>query len=271
MDSSAPGEGRQGHQSCTSAIARVEKDVPLGVQSVTPLAFPRRKAESTAEFIDVLLNVLTYINMHQAFGQMVIGAGTVNVLLDFVKISSSRGHPQMIAANKAVVILDGFRYGYTNAYTAFIGAKGLQAFIGRVKSEVDTRYRLFIFGRQVFGLVTNIAATFVPNEPSLLRSLQEAKVPDALNDSLEYASPASKDVPQAVPGAIGAFCLNQAGLDHFLTRDLISKYFAVFTSPAYYELLRDRNSAVNLGAAIDEPARHHSALEAQPDVCGRRW
>ncbi|GAA5986703.1 hypothetical protein JCM10908_003863 [Rhodotorula pacifica] len=285
--------------------------------------------ESTAEFIDALFNVLTYINVHQAIGQMVIGAGIVDVLLDFVKISS-RGHLQMIAANKAVVILDGFPYGYTNACTAYIAASGLEAFIGRVKSEVDSAveehreeaekreatvvenstgllsfqqgsvlksilratHRLmttsgtteglrnlidtsilasakkvmenrFIFGPQVFALVTNIAATFVHNEPTSLTTLQEAKVSDALYDSLERAIPASNDVLQAVPNAIGAFCLNQAGLDHFLTRDLISKYFAVFTSPAHYELLRDRDSAVNLGAAIDELVRHHPTLKAR--------
>jgi E3 ubiquitin-protein ligase HUWE1 len=267
--------------------------------------------------------------VHQAIGQMVIGAGIVNVLLDFVKISS-RGHLQMVAANKAIVILDGFLYGYTNAFTAFIAANGLDAFIGRVKSEVDGAveehreeaeklevtvienstgllsfqqgsvlksilraiHRLmttsgtteglrnlidtsllssvkkvmenrFIFGPQVFALVTNIAATFVHNEPTSLTTLQEAKVPDALYDSLERAIPASNDVLQAVPNAIGAFCLNQAGLDHFLTRDLIAKYFAIFTSPAHYELLRDRDSAVNLGSAIDELVRHHPTLKAK--------
>lgn len=273
--------------------------------------------------------MLTYINMHQSIGQMVIGAGIVSVLLDFVRISQ-RGQLQMIAANKAIVILDGFLYGYTNAFTGFIAADGLTAFIERVKSEVDgaiEQYReeadkleisvtenstgllsfqqgtllksilraihrlmttsgtteglrnlidtsllssakkvmehRFIFGPQVFALVTNVAATFVHNEPTSLTTLQEAKVPDALYGSLERAIPASNDVLQAVPNAIGAFCLNQTGLDHFLARDLISKYFAIFTSPAHYDLLRDRDSAVNLGSAIDELVRHHPTLKSK--------
>ncbi|GAA5993716.1 hypothetical protein JCM10908_001345 [Rhodotorula pacifica] len=309
--------------------ARVSHGVLMELAFADCLPPPPPVAESTAEFIDALFNVLTYISVHQAIGQMVIGAGIVNVLLDFVKISS-RGHLQMIAANKTVVILDGFLYGYTNAFTAFIAANGLEAFVGRVKSEVDSAveehreeaeklaatvvenstgllsfqqgsvlksmlratHRLmttsgtteglrnlidtpllaivkkvmenrFIFGRQVFALVTNIAATFVHNEPTSLTTLQEAKVPDALYDLLERGIPASNGVLQAVPNAIGAFRLNQAGLDHFLTRDLIAKYFAVFTSPTHYELLRDRDSAVNFGAAIDELVRHHPTLKAK--------
>ena len=130
-------------------------------------------------------------------------------------------------------------------------------------SVKKVRENRFILGPQVFALVINIPATFVHNEQTSLTTLQEAKVPDALYDSLERAIPASNDVLRAVANAIGAFCLNQAGLDHFLTRDLIAKYFAVFTSPAHYVLLRDRDSAVNLGSAIDELVRHHPTLKAK--------
>ena len=110
-------------------------------------------AESTAEFIDALFNVLTYINVHQATGhvltyinvhqatgRMVIGAGIGNVLPDFVKISS-RGDVQMVVANKAIVILDGFLNGYTNAVTAFIAADGsLRSSVGsRARSTAPSR------------------------------------------------------------------------------------------------------------------------------------
>ncbi|KPV73687.1 uncharacterized protein RHOBADRAFT_16819 [Rhodotorula graminis WP1] len=284
--------------------------------------------ESSPEFVDALFNLLTYINMHQAVGNMVIGAGLVSILLDFVK-NSRDGALQLTAANKAVVLLDGFLYGYTTAFTAYMSAGGLGDFIERIKYEVtsaieqksdeaaklewtvkentmgllsfqrasmlknilramqrlmttagtteglrnliDTpllaavkqviEHRL-IFGPQVFAIVTNIAATFVHNEPTSLATLQEAKVPDAFYDSLAQGGgiPASNDVLQAIPNAIGAFCLNQAGLAQFAERDLVPTYFRIFTSPSHFELLRDRDSAVVIGTAIDELVRHHPTL-----------
>ncbi|KAG0661269.1 hypothetical protein C6P46_004040 [Rhodotorula mucilaginosa] len=118
--------------------ARVSHGVLMELVRKTAADLDTAELESTAEFIDALFNILTYINVHQAIGQMVIGAGVVNVLLDLVKISS-RGNLQMVAADKAIVILDldGLLYGYTNVFTAFTAANGLEAFIGRVKSEVD--------------------------------------------------------------------------------------------------------------------------------------
>lgn len=70
--------------------------------------------------------------MHQTVGTMVIGAGLVSVLLDFVK-NTRDGALQLTAANKAVVLLDGFLYGYTSAFTAYMSAGGLNDFIERIK------------------------------------------------------------------------------------------------------------------------------------------
>lgn len=131
--------------------------------------------------------------------------------------------------------------------------------LNAVKQVIEHR---LIFGPQVFSLVTNIAATFVHNEPTSLATLQEAKVPDAFYDSLAQGGgiPASNDVLQAIPNAIGAFCLNQAGLTQFAERNLVPTYFRIFTSPDHFELLRDRDSAVVIGGAIDELVRHHPSL-----------
>ncbi|GAA6031536.1 hypothetical protein JCM8097_006506 [Rhodosporidiobolus ruineniae] len=279
---------------------------------------------STPEFIDALFNLLTYINMHQTIGVMVIGAGLINVLLDFVK---NRKREHLTPAYKAITLLDGFLYGYSSAFTAYIAAGGLAVFVDRIKYEVDqaveshqgkpvpehapgrenptglltfgegqilknifrATQRLMttsgtteglrnlidtslllsvktvmshrqIFGPQIFSLVTNIAATFVHNEPTSLTTLQEAAVPAAFYDSLEAGIPASNDVLQAIPNAIGAFCLNTAGLDDFTSRDLIQRYFSIFTSPAHAEFLRDRDSALVIGSAIDELVRHHPTI-----------
>lgn len=123
-----------------------------------------------------------------------------------------------------------------------------------------------IFGPQIFSSVTNIAATFVHNEPTSLTTLQEADVPKTFYDSLEEAIPASNDVLQAIPNAIGAFCLNSAGLNDFTSRNLITSYFSIFTSPSHAELLRDRDSALVMGSAIDELIRHHPTLRERVKV-----
>ncbi|GAA5823738.1 hypothetical protein JCM11251_003273 [Rhodosporidiobolus azoricus] len=304
--------------------ASVSHGVLMELVRKTAADLDTEEPESTPEFIDALFNLLTYINMHQTIGLMVIGAGIVNVLLDFVR---NRKREQLIAANKAIVLLDGFLYGYSNAFTAYIAAGGLAVFVDRIKYEIDlaveelsekvkaaeptikenptghlsfaqgqllknilrATQRLMttsgtteglrnlidtsllssamtvmqnrtVFGPQIFSLVTNIAATFVHNEPTSLTTLQEAKVPQTFYDSLEGSIPASNDVLQAIPNAIGAFCLNSTGLDEFTARPLISHYFSVFTSPAHAELLRDRDSALVIGSAIDELVRHHPTL-----------
>lgn len=79
-----------------------------------------------------------------------------------------------------------------------------------------------------------------PRRADGVDQLQEAKVPDALYDSLEHAIPASNDVLQAVPDASGAFCLNQIGLAHLLTRDLILKYFAAERVDSHASMTRVR-------------------------------
>ncbi|GAA5889291.1 hypothetical protein JCM6882_000697 [Rhodosporidiobolus microsporus] len=304
--------------------ASVSHGVLMELVRKTAADLDTEEPESTPEFIDALFNLLTYINMHQTIGLMVIGAGIVNVLLDFVR---NRKRDQLVAANKAIVLLDGFLYGYSNAFTAYIAAGGLAVFVDRIKYEVDlaveelsekaktaepvlkenptghlpfaqgqllknilrATQRLMttsgtteglrnlidttllssaktvmqnrpVFGPQIFSLVTNISATFVHNEPTSLTTLQEAKVPQTFYESLEGSIPASNDVLQAIPNAIGAFCLNTAGINEFTERPLISQYFSVFTSPSHAELLRDRDSALVIGSAIDELVRHHPTL-----------
>ncbi|EMS22762.1 E3 ubiquitin-protein ligase HUWE1 [Rhodotorula toruloides NP11] len=283
--------------------------------------------ETNVEYIDALFHVLTYMNIHTAIGSMVIGAGIVSVLLDFLR-NERRGYLQLLGANKANVLLDGFVSGYSNAFTAFMSAGGLNVWVARIKTEVDEavsahadeakkleasvkenalgflpfqqgillksflralqrllagsgtteglrnvidtslldsiktvmQYRR-VFGPQIFSLAANIAATFVHNEPTSLAALQEAKVPEIFYDSLEGVIPAANEVLQSIPHAIGAFCLNQAGLDQLLARPLVDKYFEIFTTREHVELLRDRDSAVILGSSIEELIRHHPALK----------
>jgi E3 ubiquitin-protein ligase HUWE1 len=105
--------------------------------------------------------------------------------------------------------------------------------------------------------------TFVHNEPTSLTILQENKIPDAFYDAIEGEIEPSLDVLSAIPTAIGALCLNEAGLKQFLDTRLgiIKKFFDVFQSEPHARVLNERENAVVIGANFDELVRHHPDLK----------
>lgn len=65
-----------------------------------------------------------------------------------------------------------------------------------------------------------------------------------------------------MPTAIGALCLNQAGLDQIGTRStIIPTLFSILTSERHIKTLNEKDNAVYLGAAMDELMRHHPTLK----------
>ncbi|GAA5975362.1 hypothetical protein JCM5350_006450 [Sporobolomyces pararoseus] len=304
--------------------ASVSHGVLMQLIRRTATDLEQEDSKTTPEFVDALFNLLTYINMHQNIGAMVIGAGIINTLLEFVK---NQRRDNFLPTTKAITLLDGFLYGYSQAFTAYIAGGGLNIFVERIKFEVDTAVEEFgeqakaaeptikeeqtgflsfsrgtllknilratqrlmttagtteglrnlidtpllgtakkvmenrrVFGPQIFSFATSIATSFVHNEPTHLATLQEAKVPDAFYDSLEGQIPASIEVLQAIPNAMGAFCLNHAGIEQLTSRSLIKAYFDLYLSPPHVTILRDRDSAVLLGGNIDELVRHQPSL-----------
>jgi E3 ubiquitin-protein ligase HUWE1 len=70
-------------------------------------------------------------------------------------------------------------------------------------------------------------------------------------------------VIQAIPNAIGALCLNQAGQDQLTTRPtIIPGLFSIFTSERHQRVLQDKENAVLIGSAVDELIRHHPSLKS---------
>ena len=70
-------------------------------------------------------------------------------------------------------------------------------------------------------------------------------------------------VIQAIPNALGALCLNQAGQVQLSSRpSVIPALFTIFTSQRHLRLLIDKENAVIIGTAIDELVRHHPLLKA---------
>ena len=70
-------------------------------------------------------------------------------------------------------------------------------------------------------------------------------------------------VIQAIPNAIGALCLNEAGQAQLSKRpSIIPAVLAIFTSERHLKVLIDKENAVIIGTAVDELIRHHPSLKS---------
>lgn len=118
-----------------------------------------------------------------------------------------------------------------------------------------------IFGPQILALAINIMATFVHNEPTSLTIIQEAKLPETFLSVVEEDIEANYDVIAAIPNAVGALCLNQAGLDLLNSRPLVPKFMSLFTSERHSRVLQDRDNASMFGSSIDELIRHQPSIK----------
>ena len=93
--------------------------------------------------------------------------------------------------------------------------------------------------------------------------LQEQKLPDHFYAAVQKGIDASIDVVSAVPNAIGALCLNEAGLQQFNTHApaIMSQLFSVLGSDQHARVLAEREHASVFGAAVDELIRHHPTIK----------
>lgn len=119
------------------------------------------------------------------------------------------------------------------------------------------------FGPQNLALAVTIMLTFVHNEPTSLTVLQEKKVPDVFYEAIRGDIEPSLDVLSVIPTAIGALCLNEAGLNQFQLEclDIFDKFFSTFLSEKHARILNERENAVIIGANFDELVRHHPSLK----------
>ncbi|WVQ94835.1 hypothetical protein IAU59_001918 [Kwoniella sp. CBS 9459] len=104
-------------------------------------------------------------------------------------------------------------------------------------------------------------ATFVHNEPTSLSILQELQLPQTLFKELENGLPPHYEVIATISNAIGAVCLNQAGLDFMTSHPVvITNLVNVVTLPSHESAIGDKENAKYLGASLDELSRHHPVL-----------
>ncbi|KAM0790628.1 hypothetical protein ACM66B_004490 [Microbotryomycetes sp. NB124-2] len=235
----------------------------------------RRDRVSTVTKAVVFLDSLMY--GYQTAFTLFISSGGLNVFVDRVKeeidlaveqyasskTSASQDSPTGLLAFDQSALLKGLLRALQRLMQTSGTSEGLRnlidsSLLSSVKKLLENRT---IFGSQLFALAINITATFVHNEPTSLTQVQEAKVPETFYGAIEEFIPASIDVLQAIPNAIGALCLNAAGLDQFNDRPIIAKYFSVFLSEPHVKVLAERDNGNIIGGAIDELVRHHPSLK----------
>ncbi|KAJ2234301.1 E3 ubiquitin-protein ligase tom1 [Coemansia sp. RSA 485] len=112
------------------------------------------------------------------------------------------------------------------------------------------------FGGNIYGSAISISAMLVHNEPTSLPIIQEARLPETMLSCLEKHLPYSGDVIMNIPAALGAFCLNDVGMEQFRKSKIISKVLGAFSDPDFVRVLQEGDVPGSFGAALDEFMRH---------------
>ena len=125
-----------------------------------------------------------------------------------------------------------------------------------------TCHEVVLTSTSALSVAINIMAIFVHNEPTCLPVIQEAELPQVFYSVIEKGLEPVIEVIQAVPNALGALCLNQAGQDQLNSRpNTIPSLFSIFTSEDHQRVLQEKENAVLIGTSIEELIRHHPALK----------
>ncbi|KAJ1725144.1 E3 ubiquitin-protein ligase tom1 [Coemansia erecta] len=119
------------------------------------------------------------------------------------------------------------------------------------------------FGGNIYGSAISISAMLVHNEPTSLPIIQEARLPETLLGCLEKHLPYNGDVIMNLPAALGAFCLNETGLEQFRRSSIVSKILGAFSDPDFVRVLQEGDVPGSFGAALDEFMRHFPAVKDQ--------
>ncbi|KAJ1734065.1 E3 ubiquitin-protein ligase tom1 [Coemansia biformis] len=116
------------------------------------------------------------------------------------------------------------------------------------------------FGTNIYGLAISISAMLVHNEPTSLPIIQEARIPEAMLENLERHIPYNSDVIMYIPAALGAFCLNDAGLEQVRKSTVVRNTLGAFSDPDFIRVLQDGDTTGSFGASLDEFVRHFPAV-----------
>ncbi|KAH9485384.1 E3 ubiquitin-protein ligase ptr1 [Psilocybe cubensis] len=85
-------------------------------------------------FVEALLSFITYIASHASGGNMVVGAGLIPLL---IQIMENRSPFRLPVISKTMQLVDNVLYSFTNAFTLFCAARGVDVLVDRIEYEID--------------------------------------------------------------------------------------------------------------------------------------
>ncbi|KAK9367078.1 hypothetical protein V1509DRAFT_648000 [Lipomyces kononenkoae] len=118
-----------------------------------------------------------------------------------------------------------------------------------------------LFGTNIASCAIDMMSTFIHNEPTSYNIISESKLPQVFVDHIPELIKLSKTT--SIPHAIGAICLNNAGLDLVQKSGALEKYFQVFKMHFHAQIMTLTSVPSSLGSAFDEMVRHHPALKEE--------
>ena len=117
------------------------------------------------------------------------------------------------------------------------------------------------FGSDNYAPAISILAAFINNEPTALSILLEMNLPQVFIQAISERIPASYEVINAIFLALGAVCLNSAGLQLVEDSRVLLKLLNILTQREYLKMLQKTDCPTAIGAGFDEFIRHHPSLK----------
>ena len=81
-------------------------------------------------FVEGLFSFITFLATHSSGGSMIVGAGLVPVLIQAIE---NRLPNRLYLVSKTMQLLDNVLYGYTNGFTLFCNARGVEILVDRIE------------------------------------------------------------------------------------------------------------------------------------------
>ncbi|KAF7315636.1 hypothetical protein MIND_00079100 [Mycena indigotica] len=85
-------------------------------------------------FTDALWSFVTFIASHASGGNMIVGAGLIPLLIQMIE---NKLPHRLALVSKTMQLVDNVLYSFSNAFQLFCAARGVEALVERIESEID--------------------------------------------------------------------------------------------------------------------------------------
>lgn len=118
-----------------------------------------------------------------------------------------------------------------------------------------------VFGYTLITYVLDVIQRVINSEPTIYPILVEAGlIPYIIDHFSDFLGPYS-ELLSLLPDVISALCLNADGLNKVKEKNMIPLLFEAVAGPKYARVLSWKEEATDLGASMDELARHYPELK----------